>query len=146
MRAYSRFLADTKSLAFKDYDALHQWSIDNQAAFWESITQFFKLDFDTPFQEVYVPATPFWKAKWFTGAQLSYAHHVLRNATPAQPAIIHQNETSEGVEISWQQLIAKTHALQLTSTWDSVRISSLLSIPLLTCLYNGGGAHTLIGR
>ena len=112
LHEYISFLADTKSLAFKDYDALHQWSVDNQAAFWESITQFFKVDFDTPYEEVYVPATPFWKTKWFTGAQLSYAHHVFRNATPAQPAIIYQNETSEVVEISWQQLIAKTHAIQ----------------------------------
>ena len=47
---YISFLADTKSLAFKDYDALHQWSVDNQAAFWESITQFFKVDFDTPYE------------------------------------------------------------------------------------------------
>jgi acetoacetyl-CoA synthetase len=112
MHAYTCFLADTQSLAFKDYDALHQWSIDNQAAFWESITQFFKVDFDNPYEQVYVPATPFWKTKWFTGAQLSYAHHVFRNAMPAQPAIIYQNETSEVVEISWQQLIAKTHVIQ----------------------------------
>ena len=49
-------------------------------AFWESITQFFKVDFDTPYEEVCVQATPFWKTKWFTGAQLSYAHHVFRNA------------------------------------------------------------------
>lgn len=112
MHAYTCFLADTQSLAFKDYDALHQWSIDNQAAFWESITQFFKVDFDTPYEEAYVPATPFWKTKWFTGAQLSYAHHVFRNAMSAQPAIIYQNETSEVVEISWQQLIAKTHVIQ----------------------------------
>ena len=112
MHAYTCFLADTQSLVFKDYDALHQWSIDNQAAFWESITQFFKVDFDNPYEQVYVPATPFWKTKWFTGAQLSYAHHVFRNAMPAQPAIIYQNETSEVVEISWQQLIAKTHVIQ----------------------------------
>ena len=112
MHAYTRFLADTQSLTFKGYDALHQWSIENQAAFWESITQFFEIDFDTPFSEVYVPATLFWKTKWFTGAQLSYAHHVFRNATPAQPAIIYQNETHDMVEISWEQLIAKTYTIQ----------------------------------
>jgi acetoacetyl-CoA synthetase len=112
MRKYSNFLADTQSLAFKDYNALHQWSIENQEAFWESITQFFKIDFDTPYKEIYAPAIPFWKTKWFRGAKLSYAHHVFRNATSKQPALIYQSETTDTVEISWAQLIAKTHAIQ----------------------------------
>ena len=112
MRKYSNFLADTQSLAFKDYNAFHHWSIQNQAAFWESITQFFKIDFDTPYEEVYAPAIPFWKTKWFRGAKLSYAHHVFRNATSKQPALIYQSETNDTVEISWAQLIAKTHAIQ----------------------------------
>ena len=112
MRTYTRFLADRQSLAFKDYEALHQWSIENQAAFWKSIVQFFNVDFNTPYEEVYVPAIPFWKTKWFTGAQLSYAHHVFRNATSQHPALIYQSETRDMVEISWVQLIAKTHAIQ----------------------------------
>ena len=112
MRAYTRFLADRQSLAFKDYEALHQWSIENQAAFWKSIVQFFNVDFNTPYEKVYVPAIPFWKTKWFTGAQLSYAHHVFRNATSQHPALIYQSETRDMVEISWVQLIAKTHAIQ----------------------------------
>ena len=112
MRKYSNFLADTQSLAFKDYNALYQWSIENQTAFWESIAHFFKIDFDTTYKEICVPAIPFWKTKWFRGAKLSYAHHVFRNATSKQPALIYQSETTETVEISWAQLIAKTHAIQ----------------------------------
>ena len=112
MRKYSNFLADTQWFAFKDYNALYRWSIENQKAFWESITQFFKIDFDTPYKEIYAPAIPFWKTKWFRGAKLSYAHHVFRNATSKQPALIYQSETTETVEISWAQLIAKTHAIQ----------------------------------
>ena len=109
---YTAFLQQSYGLTFEDYTRLHQWSIENQTAFWESITHFFNVDFDTPYEEIYVPAIPFWKTKWFRGAKLSYVHHVFRNATPKQPAIIYQSETTDMVEISWAQLIAKTYTLQ----------------------------------
>lgn len=109
---YISFLAKTNALIVDDYASLHQWSIDNQAAFWESIASFFSIDFDSPYEEVFVPAIPFWKTKWFTGARLSYAHHVFRNSNSKHPAIIYQSETKPCVEISWQQLLAKTHTIQ----------------------------------
>ena len=109
---YTAFLQQSYGLTFEDYTRLHQWSIENQTAFWESIAHFFSVDFDIPYAAIYVPAIPFWKTKWFTGAKLSYAHHVFRNATPKQPAIIYQSETTDTVEISWAQLIAKTYTLQ----------------------------------
>jgi acetoacetyl-CoA synthetase len=109
---YTAFLQQSYGLTFQDYTRLHQWSIENQTAFWESIARFFNVAFDTPYEEIYVPAIPFWKTKWFRGAKLSYVHHVFRNATPKQPAIIYQSETTDTVEISWAQLIAKTYTLQ----------------------------------
>jgi acetoacetyl-CoA synthetase len=78
---YTAFLQQSYGLTFEDYTRLHQWSIENQTAFWESIAHFFNVNFDTPYEEIYVPAIPFWKTKWFRGAKLSYAHHVFRNAT-----------------------------------------------------------------
>ena len=109
---YTAFLQQSYGLTFENYTRLHQWSIENHTDFWESIAHFFSVDFDTPYAEIYVPAIPFWKTKWFTGAKLSYAHHVFRNATPKHPAIIYQSETTDTVEISWVQLIAKTYSLQ----------------------------------
>jgi acetoacetyl-CoA synthetase len=109
---YTAFLQQSYGLTFENYTRLHQWSIENQTDFWESIAHFFSVDFDTPYTEIYVPAISFWKTKWFRGAKLSYAHHIFRNATPKQPAIIYQSETTDTVEISWVQLIAKTYSLQ----------------------------------
>jgi acetoacetyl-CoA synthetase len=109
---YTAFLQQSYGLTFENYTRLHQWSIENQTAFWESIAHFFNVDFDTPYAAIYVPAIPFWKTKWFRGAKLSYAHNAFRNATPKQPAIIYQSETTDTVEISWAQLIAKTYSLQ----------------------------------
>jgi hypothetical protein len=45
---YTAFLQQSCGLTFEDYTRLHQWSIENQTAFWESIAHFFNVDFDIP--------------------------------------------------------------------------------------------------
>lgn len=108
---YTTFLETSYDLSFSDYASLHQWSISQQAAFWESIAAFFSIDFDMPYTAVFEPVTPFWQTKWFSGAHLNYAHHIFRNATPKRSALVYQSENGY-TEISWTQLIAKTVVLQ----------------------------------
>ena len=43
---YTAFLQQSYGFTFEDYTRLHQWSIENQTAFWESIAHFFNVDFD----------------------------------------------------------------------------------------------------
>ena len=112
LQEYAAFLQESYGLLFSDYDSLHQWSVTKQGVFWESIARFFDVDFDTPCEEVFVPGTHFWETKWFTGATLNYAQHIFKNATTDRPALIFQNETNKLIEISWAQLIAKTHSFQ----------------------------------
>ena len=112
LQEYADFLQQSYGLRFPDYDSLHQWSITKQGLFWESIARFFDVDFDTPFQEVFVSGTHFWETKWFTGATLNYAQHIFKNASTERPALVFQNETEKLHEISWTQLIAKTYNFQ----------------------------------
>ena len=112
LQEYADFLQQSYGLRFPDYYSLHQWSITKQGLFWESIARFFDVDFDTPFQEVFVPGTHFWETKWFTGAKLNYAQHIFKNASSERAALVFQNETEKLHEISWTQLIAKTYNFQ----------------------------------
>ncbi|MGB0279898.1 MAG: AMP-binding protein [Flavobacteriaceae bacterium] len=112
LRLYTAFLQQSYGLSFPDYDSLHQWSITEQGEFWESIARFFDVDFDTPYQDVFVPETHFWETKWFGGATLNYAQHIFKHATSKRPALVFQNEAGKFSEISWAQLIAKTYTLQ----------------------------------
>lgn len=112
LQDYTDFLQQSYSLHFPDYDSLHRWSIAEQGVFWESIARFFNVDFDTPFQEVFVPETHFWETKWFTGATLNYAQYIFKNASTEHPALVFQNEIDKLIEISWAQLIAKTYRFQ----------------------------------
>lgn len=112
LRLYTAFLQQSYGLSFPDYGSLHRWSISQQSDFWESITRFFDVDFDTPFQEVIVSGAHFWDTKWFTGATLNYAQHIFKHATANRPVLVSQNEAGKFSEISWAQLIAKTYHIQ----------------------------------
>src|SRR5712692_6562671 len=42
--------------------------------------------------------------QWFLGAELNYAEHVFRNATPSRPAVLFQSERHPLTELSWEEL------------------------------------------
>src|SRR2546422_8392616 len=43
-------------------------------------------------------------AQWFLGAELNYAEHVFRNATPSRPAVLFHSERHPLTELSWEEL------------------------------------------
>ncbi|MFD2884089.1 hypothetical protein ACFS4T_20725 [Pseudomonas lini] len=45
MEAFRRFVNQRHTLEIADYPALHQWSIDQRAAFWQAIVDFFDIRF-----------------------------------------------------------------------------------------------------
>ena len=39
------FISKKYNISFSEYDELHKWSITNLEKFWESITEFYKIEF-----------------------------------------------------------------------------------------------------
>lgn len=107
---YTDWLARTRGLRFADYDALWRWSVEDLDAFWASIWDYYAIRAATPYEQVLadhrMPG-----AKWFTGATLNYADHVLRNATNARPAIVFRNEAGVHRELAWSALAEQVAAL-----------------------------------
>ena len=70
-----------------DYHQLHDWSIRERAAFWQALADFFAVTFSAPAIQVLDegPAMP--DSRWFSGATLNYAAHLLRRHDQ-QPALI----------------------------------------------------------
>ena len=100
---YASWLAETRGLAFGNYDELWQWSVDNTGDFWQSIWDYFDVQSDTPASTVLADASmP--GARWFPGATVNYASQVFRNSTTERPAIVFQGEKTELTEISWAEL------------------------------------------
>ena len=108
---YQRWLRETRGLSFDSYDALWRWSVNDLEAFWASIWDYFGLQSPMPYSAVLERATmP--GARWFPGAQLNYAQHLLSHAdlshAAGHPAMVFADEAmlarGELQELSWPEL------------------------------------------
>jgi acetoacetyl-CoA synthetase len=90
MTAYMRWLADERDRSFDDYGQLWQWSVSEPAQFWTSIWEHFGVSSPTPYSEA-LSGHSMPGARWFEGAQLNYAEHLLRQ-DDGEVAILHASE------------------------------------------------------
>ncbi|WP_246294624.1 acetoacetate--CoA ligase [Piscinibacter koreensis] len=120
---YLRWLEQNRGLAFdastpEGYDALWRWSIDDLAAFWSSIRDYYGVESPTPASAV-LAADTMPGARWFPGMQVNYARHVFSHAEASaaagHPALVFQNEPmaerGEVEEIGWLELRGRVASL-----------------------------------
>ena len=103
--SYLTWLEREAGLAFDDYDALLAWSIDEQAAFWRSIWDFFEIAPGTdPGPTLPVAAMP--GARWFPDARLSWAEVCLRlpGRDDDDPVIIGRSQTRDRTVLTAAEL------------------------------------------
>ncbi|MDB4908523.1 MAG: acsA [Gemmatimonadetes bacterium] len=97
-----------------DYPALWRWSVDEREAFWAATWRFFNVIADTradgtQWDDVLVgrdrlaPPDPVLGPRWFTGARLNFAEHLLRHAG-VEEAIVSWDERGEQRRITRDQL------------------------------------------
>jgi acetoacetyl-CoA synthetase len=105
IRAFMDWLREERRLAFDDYHTLWRWSVSENADFWEAIREFFEVRFATPplcpLAERGMPGT-----RWFPGAELNYAAHLL-GAGAGGAAIIAVHEEGPTEEWDWPRLRAE---------------------------------------
>ena len=89
-----------------DYAALHRWSCEQRADFWAAAADFLGVEFDTCASATLENADDFLHVRWFPGATLNYAEHLLR-CKGDDAAIIAVREGGERQVISWHQLRAR---------------------------------------
>lgn len=100
---YMSWLEQETGHRFESYDALWRWSVDESESFWASIWRFFEVKSSSPYTQVLADRSmP--GARWFTGARLNYAEHVLRGRSDSRPALIYESELRPLTEVSWAQL------------------------------------------
>ena len=58
---FESFVSKKYNLKFSNYDELHEWSITNLENFWESITEFYNIEFDQNYNYVLHKEIPFYK-------------------------------------------------------------------------------------
>lgn len=77
MWKFMQYVSQKEQLDIKDYATLHQWSIENIAAFWSALCDFFHLPFNAEAKEILSHDKDFLNTKWFSNANLNYASHLL---------------------------------------------------------------------
>ena len=124
IRLYQDWLRERRGLEFDNYDALWRWSVEDLAAFWQSIWDYFGMQSPTPHSAVLADARmP--GARWFEGAQVNYAQQVFRHVGAAHaagfPAVISRNEKGVARELAWPELRRRAAALALHLKAQGVR-------------------------
>ena len=111
MDQFRRFINDRYSVQLDDYPALHQWSIDQRADFWQAIVAFFDVQFRRPPSAVLIEGAAMPSAEWFPGATLNFAEHLLRRRD-AHPAVVAISEDGQREQLSYAELAAHVAGLQ----------------------------------
>jgi acetoacetyl-CoA synthetase len=103
---YRAWLARELKLYFADYESLHGWSIADPDAFWRSIWAYFDVQADGELTSALVDAGGMFRARWFEGARVNYAEHLLRHEAvhPHAPAICFASECQPSATISRAEL------------------------------------------
>jgi acetoacetyl-CoA synthetase len=96
-------LENALGLVFKDYQQLHQWSVDQPEQFWQQIWQYSEIRASQLADQVLVDANQFPGAKWFSGARLNYAENALRNRSD-KTALISRLENGSRKTLSYAEL------------------------------------------
>jgi len=102
---FARFVRRRIGAPMPDYQSLWQWSVDDPAAFWGALWEYFELG-DPPNRVLDNPEMP--GARWFPGVRLNYVDQIVRNARTDRPAILHVSEDRQVTELSWRELLRRT--------------------------------------
>ncbi len=109
---FRRWLNARRGMDLPDYGALWSWSVTDLEGFWAAVWDYFEVRSDTPYQRVLDRRTmP--GARWFEGARVNYAEHLLRHAAvaPDAPALMFAAEQGVLRQMSWRQLEQQVHHL-----------------------------------
>ncbi len=105
MGAYLSWLRDERGVDLSDYPALWRWSVTDLSAFWGSIWDYFDVRAYTAPTAILADATmP--GARWFPGATLNYAEHVLRMPGLADddPVVLAYSQTRDPFTLTAAEL------------------------------------------
>ncbi|MDX2346358.1 MAG: acetoacetate--CoA ligase [Legionella sp.] len=103
MMRFMHTIEKKHQLTLPDYTALHAWSIANPALFWEAIADFFKVNFNTPPENILKKTAHMIDTQWFEGATLNITDYLLKREDD-HPALISLNEMGGREVLSYKDL------------------------------------------
>ncbi|MBB3273427.1 acetoacetyl-CoA synthetase [Pseudomonas sp. OG7] len=111
MDAFRRRVNLRYNLQLTDYQALHRWSIEQRAAFWQTLADYFHVRWHTPPSQVLSEGPQMPEAQWFANASLNFSEHLLRRRDD-RPAVVSIREDGHRQAFTHAQLAAHVAGLQ----------------------------------
>lgn len=87
----------------QDYQQLHQWSINQPALFWQTLSDYFEIQFNPAPQRIVNDYRHMLEARWFEGAKFNFAEQLLKRRD-RHPALISIDEEGLRQSLTYQQL------------------------------------------
>ena len=109
MEIFRQRAGKSSQLDLPDYAALHRWSIEHRAEFWQLIWEFCEVR-SSQLAENVLENDQFLEARWFAGARLNFAQNLLRRRDD-QIAIVSVLESGARREVTWLDLYQQTARL-----------------------------------
>ena len=110
MFKFTEYINTSHKQNLKNYQDLHDWSVNNIPEFWADLWIFFNVIHSEPFTQVVDNVAKMPGAKWFTNARLNFAENLLKRRDD-KTALIFQGEGLPIRKLSYAELyitVAKT--------------------------------------
>jgi acetoacetyl-CoA synthetase len=104
---YLEWLAAERGVVLDDYQAAWRWSVEEPGAFWASVWDHFGvIDHGTGARGPALEEERMPGARWFPGARINWAEHVLRvpGRDPDEVVIVARSQTREGTALTASEL------------------------------------------
>ncbi|KTC73040.1 acetoacetyl CoA synthetase [Legionella birminghamensis] len=103
MHQFMRYVEKRYSHKLNDYSQLYHWSIEQPVQFWQSIANFFVIEWDVPPEEILNQHQHMLEARWFEGAKFNFAGQLLKR-NDDYPAIVSLDESGKRQVLTYRQL------------------------------------------
>jgi acetoacetyl-CoA synthetase len=110
LTAFTGWLGRERGLHVDGYGALWRWSVTDLEGFWQAVWDYFGIAASTPPVRV-LGSRAMPGARWFPGARLNYAEHVLRSERPAADALLYASENSPLTGLPWEDFAGQVRIL-----------------------------------
>ena len=102
---YLTWLERERGRAFAGYDELWSWSVEDLEGFWGSIWDYFQIRAHKPYERV-LSSRAMPGARWFEGAELNYAEHLLGSGEEDADAsaVVAHSQTRDPIELTFGEL------------------------------------------
>lgn len=108
---YINYISEKYQLNIKNYQQLHQFSVQQPETFWSSLIDFFDIIHSKPANTAFLQREHMIDTQWFPGMKLNFAENLLR-CRDDKTALIFENEHGKKTSLSYYELYTQVAQLQ----------------------------------